>query len=90
MVKLLCPLLSKMPFLSRYIGGLFFKMKVTKKTLEDEILRVAELYKGSNVSEARNCYEQYVGLVIEDSDLDRYLKNEMFDVWESLKEGEGK
>lgn len=49
-----------------------------------EITKIGRLFHKSEVEEAKNCYEQYVQLIITDGKLSKLEKNSLFDYWDDM------
>ena len=59
--------------------------KITYIELQKEVKKIGELYRESELEEARKCYEQYVQLVLTDANISNLERNFLFDLWEDLK-----
>lgn len=52
-------------------------------TYEQEVIRIAEMYRTSDLQVARDCYEDYINLIL--IDLPKYERNGLRNLWEDLK-----
>lgn len=58
------------------------EMKTNYLDLYHEINRLSGMRTRSGVEEARDCYDQYVNLIILEADLSQLEKDSLSDLWE--------
>lgn len=59
-------------------------MKIKKDKVILELENIAKLYNGSSLLEAKECYDQYVQIVI-NNEVPRVTQQEYLQYWEGLK-----
>ena len=58
------------------------------KNIQDyitEIDKKVDIYNDSELTEAKECYDQYINLIIKSSPFNKYIKDNLKKYWEKLK-----